>query len=135
MSTTTIGVTVFDKQVGEVLRPQINAIPFSQATASHVGAQKTSTRGPGFTLTLTRYDAHANLATVRAAIENSVGSVVTITDQHGNTYSGYGFLISQSRVVRTRKLSRALGYRSGVSYSYAPGVEIVCQMTFYAVPA
>lgn len=133
--TTTIGVTVFDKQVGEVYQPQIDAIPFSQASASHVGAQKTSTRGPGFTLTLTRYDDYSNLSTVRAAIENSVGQVVTINDHHGNAYAAYEFLISQARVVRTRKLSRALGYRGGVVYDHTPGVEIVSQITFYAVPA
>lgn len=133
--TTTIGVSVFDRQVGEVRKPQIRAIPFSQSNSAYVGAQKTSTRGPAFTLTLTRFDAYANLQTIRAAIDNSVGQVVTITDHHGETYSSFEFLITRSTVTRARKIARACGYRSGVGYNYSPAAEIVCEIEFYAVPA
>ena len=133
--TATIGSSVFDKQNGEVLRPQVNAIPFHQANSAHVGIQRTSTRGPGFTLTLTRYDAYANVDTLRIAIEALNGSILTITDHHGVSFIGFVFAVSQARVIRTRKLARACGNRGGTPYNHAPGVEVVCQMTFYAVPA
>ena len=59
---------LFDNKIGEILVPEPDAIPFRNSTAIGVGIQVTAARGPGFTLTVTRYDPIQDLTAVRNSI-------------------------------------------------------------------
>ena len=110
---------LFDNKIGEILVPEPDAIPFRNSTAVGVGIQVTAARGPGFTLTLTRYDEPASLQAVRNSIRSRIGKRVRITDYYHNLtirytepiHGQYEFMVTQARVVQARNIAAWQGFR------------------------
>ena len=101
----------------------------------------TGERGPGFTLTLTKFAAIADIETVKNSIIASKGQLVRIiqyydgsaVDYYGATHGGLLFLVTQARPIESAIIPRACGYRLGVGYDFAPAAKVVSQWTMYAV--
>ena len=133
---------LFDNKVGEILVPEPDAIPFRNSTTPGVGVQVTAARGPGFTLTLTRYDPPNLLSAVRNSIRLRIGRRVRITDFYHNLTIRYSdpqngsleFVVTQASVVNARNIAAWQGYRlSSTMEKIEPAVRTVSQWTMYAV--
>lgn len=132
---------VFDLKQGEILKPQVDAIPFRSSYSTGIGVQVTSERGPGFTLTLTHFNAHDAVENVRDAIRAAAGTIVTLRDHYHDQTIDYmepihgqlKFAVTQARVIDTRNLAAWQGYRFGTHYKFEPAIRVVSQWTMYAV--
>lgn len=138
----TIDALVMDKKVGEILKPEADAIPFRSSVAAGIGIQKTSERGPGFTLTCTTHVDPTLIDVTRQSITAKIGTLVELVDRYSGltiTYNSAGhgnlkFAVTQARVVQSRNLAAWQGYRLGVLQVFEPAGQIVSQWTMYAVP-
>lgn len=129
----------FDRKVGEILLPEEDAIPFRSTAAIGIGVQVTSKRGPGFTLTLTRYGSPANVEAERNSVRLRIGTLVSLTDYYdGNainySLSGYLFAVTQARVIEAKTIAAWHGYRLGVFTKLDPAIRMTSQWTMYAKP-
>lgn len=134
----TINNVAFDVKKGEILKPQKDAIPFRSQFRPGIGVQVTSLRGPGFTLTLTRYILKAEIETFRDFIHNLSGTVVQVVDRYDDIVVDYSFLgiqfaVTQSRVIETKMVPFWAGYRLGVKREYRPAIRTMSQITMYGV--
>ena len=137
----TIDGLEFDLKRGEILKPEADAVPFPSSYSPGIGIQVTSKRGPGFTLTLTRYDSHDLVESIRTSIRNRIGKIVYIVDRYHGVRIDYlepiqgnlKFAVSQARVIETQNIAAWQGFRFGMHYKYAPAIKVVSQWTMYAV--
>lgn len=132
----------FDQRRGQVLTPERDAIPFRNASTEGISLQMTQSRGPGFTLTLTRYDNANDIHVLSKLITAQIGARVSIVETYnGGTIDYFNFwegrllfAVTQARVIERRITSAWCGYRNGTHYNYSPACKVVSQWTMYAEP-
>lgn len=131
----------FDKKIGEVLLPERDAIAFRSSYNNGTGVQLTGRRGPGFTLTLHRFDAADSVQLARNAIRARIGARVAIVEYFHNVRISYAepvhgnnfFVVTQARVIQTRNRVAWHGHRLGTKIDHTPAIEVISQWTMYAV--
>ena len=127
---------LFDNKVGEILVPEPDAIPFRNSTTPGVGVQVTAARGPGFTLTLTRYDPPNCCQAVRNSIRLRIGRRVRITDFYHNLTIRYSdpqngrheFIVTQA--TRRQRSQRSLSGKAIGCPSTMEKIEPAVQNSF-----
>lgn len=129
----------FDLKRGQILLPEVGAVPFRSNSITGTGVQVTQERSPGFTLTLTRFSTPSLLGTELATIRGKKGQRVTIDEWIAGVRTsyfagGYRFVVTQARVVDWKVVPQWCGYRLSTQLNYTPALRIVSQWTLYAIP-
>lgn len=132
----------FDHKRGAILIPEADAIPFRASNTPGIGVQITAKRGPGFTLTLTRFDIHEDIVAVKNSLVARIGTTVSIVEYlhtEAINYSlprqGYlAFRVTQARIIEEKMVAAFSGYRLGEHVIIEPAVKTVSQWTMYAIP-